>query len=467
MRNLLGQIARWPGLLWARQSLRRRITLVATALFAMAVTTGAVLLILLQRAALVHVLDDSALRGADTIAVGFKNDRYPQVIPVGTGGVTAAEVVDSRNGVIVKTQNMPGDPILTRAQLALARDGRRFELTIPGLPGEVRVLARNVGTATVLVATDIRSVNTAQNLLTQAALVGGPIAVLLVGLSTYVMVALTLRPVGALRHGAANITAAGLADERLPVPSSRDELHRLATTLNAMLDRIDSSTRRQRTFVGDAAHELRSPLASVKVQLEVAQRMGPVADWGATVDDVLMDVDRLQRLVEDLLALARHDEAGGQLRRRAPVDLRALISAVGTEYRKPTHPVTGPPDGPPVTVTGDEDALHRIVVNLVDNALRYARTGVELDLVRTTVDGRSMVEFSVTDDGPGIPESERRMVFDRFYRTEESRSRESGGTGLGLPIVAELVRSHGGTIELADRLDGNHGLRAVVRLPAG
>ena len=129
--------------------------------------------------------------------------------------------------------------------------------------------------------------------------------------ATYLVVALTLRSVAALRHGAADITAAGLAEQRLPVPRAQDEIHRLAVTLNAMLDRIDSATSRQRTFVGDAAHELRSPLASMRVQLEVGQRLGPDADWNDLIDDVLVDVDRLDRLVADLLALARLDESGG------------------------------------------------------------------------------------------------------------------------------------------------------------
>ena len=153
--------------------------------------------------------------------------------------------------------------------------------------------------------TDLKSVDDSVRLLSQVALIGGPIAVLLMGTATYLVVALTLRPVAALRNGAAEITAAGLADQRLPEPSSRDEIHRLAVTLNAMLDRIDSSTKRQRTFVGDAAHELRSPLASLHVQLEVAQRMGPDRDWPGLVDDVLLDVGRLERLVDDLLTLAR------------------------------------------------------------------------------------------------------------------------------------------------------------------
>jgi signal transduction histidine kinase len=305
-------------------------------------------------------------------------------------------------------------------------------------------------------------VDDSQRILTRAALIGSPFAVLLMGLATYVVVALTLRSVAALRHGAADITAAGLADQRLPVPDAQDEIHRLAVTLNAMLDRIDSATARQRTFVGDAAHELRSPLASLRVQLEVAQRLGPESDWDSIVDDVMVDVDRLDRLVGDLLALARMDEA--RELRREPVQLDELVARVVGGYAHARVPVTtGEESG--VVVQGDPDGIHRVIVNLIDNAVRYARSEVHVDVRRGRLAGRPIVRLTVTDDGPGIAPAERERVFDRFYRIEESRARESGGTGLGLPIVRDLVRAHGGSVRLTDRPGGLPGLQALVVLP--
>jgi signal transduction histidine kinase len=297
-------------------------------------------------------------------------------------------------------------------------------------------------------------------------LIGGPVAVLLMGAATYLVVALTLRPVAALRHGASDITATGLADKRLPVPGARDEIYNLAVTLNAMLDRIDSATKRQRTFVGDAAHELRSPLASLRVQLEVAQRLGPEEDWETFVDDVLLDVGRLDRLVNDLLALARMDENGAVVPRREPVRLDELAGEVVAGNRLARVPVAIAAPAP-VTVNGDPDGLRRVLVNLVDNAVRHASgcVDVAVELERTRSNGTEAV-LRVTDDGPGIPPAERERVFDRFYRLEASRSRESGGTGLGLPIVRDLVRAHNGSVRLLDRPDGKPGLQAVVRLPA-
>ena len=285
------------------------------------------------------------------------------------------------------------------------------------------------------------------------------------GVGTYLVVAFTLRPVAALRHGAADITAAGLSAQRLPVPSAHDEIYRLAVTLNAMLDRIDSATSRQRTFVGDAAHELRSPLASVRVQLEVAARMGPEHDWEELVDDVLVDVDRLDRLVADLLALARIDESGGTLRSHEPVDVRALVTAVARSYNRARVPVTLNP-GPAADVLGDADGLRRVLINLIDNAVRYATRSVAVALAHDHVGDFDTVTITVTDDGPGIAAAERDRVFDRFYRTESSRSRESGGTGLGLPIAREIVRAHGGTVRLTSSRPDGTGLTAVITLPA-
>ena len=171
------------------------------------------------------------------------------------------------------------------------------------------------------------------------------------------------------------------------MPDAQDEIHRLAETLNAMLDRITASTERQRTFVGDAAHELRSPLASLRVQLEVAGRLGPAEDWDALIDDVLLDVDRLEHLVADLLMLARSDEAGGGA---APPRTGRVRRAGLRRRRRATRPpgcrsTSGRAGRSTVTVMGDPDSLRRVVVNLIDNAVRYAATvGARCALERPT-----------------------------------------------------------------------------------
>lgn len=454
----------WPGRWWARQSLRARLTLLATALFTFAVATGAVLLLVLQRYALTRVLDSSADKTASDIARQFTSGKNPTTVLPTTGGVTSVQVVDFLDRVIAASPGADrSTPVLAPDQLKQARAGSRFDIASTTSNSRLRVLAHAAGDKTVLVVTDLSRVDDSQRVLEKAALIGGPLAVLLMGLATYTVVALTLRPVAALRHGAADITAAGLADQRLPVPGPQDEIHRLATTLNAMLDRIDSATTRQRTFVGDAAHELRSPLASLRVQLEVAQRLGPETDWHSLIDDVMVDVGRLDRLVFDLLALARIDETGASVHRE-PVRLDELARSVVASY-----PSTGPQvvvrTGKPVRITGDPDGLRRVVINLIDNAVRYAESVVVVAVTADTRAGQPVLQLTVTDDGPGLPPEERERVFDRFYRVEASRSRESGGTGLGLPIVRDLVRAHGGSVQLTDRPDGASGLRALVILP--
>jgi signal transduction histidine kinase len=342
------------------------------------------------------------------------------------------------------------------------RRGDRPTITSPSSDARLRVVGRKVGDRTVLVSTDVSRVDDSLRILTRAALIGSPLAVLVMALASYAVVGLTLRPVAALRHGAADITAAGLAKQRLPVSDAQDEIHRLAVTLNAMLDRIDSATTRQRTFVGDAAHELRSPLASLRVQLEVAQRLGPTVDWSGLIDDVLVDAERLDRLVEDLLSLARLDESG-TLTRREPVDLDEIVEEVVAGYGSARVPVVATTTRS--RTSGDPEALRRVVINLVNNAVRYAATEVRVSVAPAEQGGQSVIELIVDDDGPGISEAERERVFDRFYRVQESRSRQTGGTGLGLPIVRDIVRNHGGRVRLTARPDGEPGLRAVVVLP--
>ncbi|MDQ2750209.1 MAG: HAMP domain-containing protein, partial [Actinomycetota bacterium] len=281
----------WPLRWWSRQSLRARLTLLASALFTVAVVTGTILVLILQRKSLVRVLDASAQKTATDIAQQIKQGKQSTTVVPTAGGVLEVQVVDAGNHVIATS---PGAdrfvPVLNPGQVRKVRDGARLEIENPISDARLRVLGATVGPQTVLVVTDLKQIDDSVRILGRVALFGVPLGVLLMAVATYGVVALTLRPVATLRHGAADITAAGLADQRLPVSSAQDEIHRLAVTLNAMLDRIDAATKHQRTFVGDAAHELRSPLASLRVQLEVAQRLGPAEDWPALVDDVLVDV---------------------------------------------------------------------------------------------------------------------------------------------------------------------------------
>jgi signal transduction histidine kinase len=265
------------------------------------------------------------------------------------------------------------------------------------------------------------------------------------------------------------VTGTGVPAD-LPVPEARDEVRSLALTLNDMLSRLSSAQQRQRSLVSDTAHELRSPIASIRAQLEVALDHPAGQDWASTGRDVLADTLRLSRLTEDLLLLARLDEQadqGDMGRHGEPLDLGELACAVVARYADspvPVTAVTAEADGM-ASVAGNRDRLDRMLVNLIDNAIRYAKSSVTVSVSQSG----SWVELAVTDDGPGIPEADRERAFDRFARLDDARTRcdeDAGGAGLGLAIVRATAQSHAGTARLEPAPDDASGLRAVVSLPA-
>jgi signal transduction histidine kinase len=281
-----------------------------------------------------------------------------------------------------------------------------------------------------------------------------PPLVVIMTLIAWRVIGWTLQPVETLRSGAARISGSD-QDERLPVPESADEIRALALTLNDMLDRLAAARGRQRAFVADAAHELRSPLASMRTQLEVAQHLG---EGGELTSDLLADVTRLSGLVEDLLLLAR---SGGDAKRppvRESLDVTALLAATASRYAGARVPVSVSA-GPTLYASANPEELRRVVANLVDNAVRHASSSVVLAAHEET--GRAVL--TVADDGPGIPADERERVFERFARLDDARDRDAGGTGLGLAIVRELLRRSDGSISLQDNPSGS-GLVAVVHL---
>jgi signal transduction histidine kinase len=457
---------------WRRLSLRARLTLLGVVGLSAGLALGGVTLLGVLDFALHRAVDAAARQTAEGVAELIDEQGLPAVVPV--SGVDAiVQVVDTASKV--RTASLDGDrlaPMLNDAELARVRAGEA--LTIDGAElgaqGSLRVVAADVvgigpddaepgGPFTVLAARPTSGVADTVQTLRNTLLIAFPLLVAVLAGIAWRVIGAALRPVEALRRGAEEITGGG-GPGQLPVPESQDEIHRLAVTLNDMLARIETARARQRAFVADAAHELRSPLTNMRTQLEVAQRLGGRTDWPAVSDDLLADTERLARLVEDLLLLARSDDpAAAEAARRAavPVELGELLAGVSTRY--PSPPVALRTPAAPCWVLGDPDALRRVVSNLVDNAVRHARTRVVL---AARAEGRERV-VAVTDDGPGIPAADRERVFDRFTRLDDARARDAGGAGLGLAIVRELVRRHGGAVRLSD---AGPGLRAEVRLPA-
>jgi signal transduction histidine kinase len=274
----------------------------------------------------------------------------------------------------------------------------------------------------------------------------------------WVLVGRALRPVEAIRAEVESIGGATM-HRRVSEPRSRDEVGRLARTMNAMLARLEASARRQRQFVSDASHELRSPVAAIRADVEVAELEGASADWPAVASSVLREEARLERLIDDLLVLAAADEGGMPARRVAPVDVTALVADDASRARRvPVEVEAGPA---PALVVGDSAQLRRVVGNLVDNAARHARSRVAVGVSEHA----GVVQVRVDDDGTGIAPADRARVFERFARLDEGRARDQGGTGLGLAVVHSLVTRHGGTVGVGDSPAG--GARLVVDLPAG
>jgi signal transduction histidine kinase len=441
-----GVSARWPGGA-PRWSLRARLTIVATALLGVGIAAGAALLVITGSRALQAAVDSGALQSAREVAALVDSDRLPDPVPQGGEGTAAIQVVDQDNKVraaSVGTDRLVS--VLSPDQIAAVRAGKRLVVpgSVLGLSGPLRVVGVPAGPAddpqTVVVAVDFGGARSGSRVLLVGLAIGAPLLLAVIAFATWWVTGRALRPVEQLRRGALAISGPG----RLPVPPAQDEIRRLAETLNDMLARLDAAGARQRAFVSDAAHELRSPLASARTQLEVAAAVDAGTPAGELATDVLVDIERLGRLVDDLLLLARLDEA--PRRPRTPLDLYALAHDVTDRYAAARVPVVLDPCEQDCTVLAEAGAVRRVLVNLVDNAVRYARSRVTV-----TVAPRTLM---VADDGPGIPPGDRARVFDRFTRLDWDRGRESGGAGLGLAIVRELVAAHGGSVTLGDAAPG-------------
>ncbi|MEU6098316.1 HAMP domain-containing sensor histidine kinase [Streptomyces sp. NPDC047079] len=251
-------------------------------------------------------------------------------------------------------------------------------------------------------------------------------------------------PVERIRAEAAEITGSDL-HRRIPEPAGDDEIGRLAHTLNTMLDRLETSAARQRRFVADASHELRTPLAAMRTSLEVGLAHPDRAPWPELADRAVTETTRLQRMVDQLLLLARSDD-DTLLTHREVLDLAAL-ARTAIDAAPARVPVTLRHDQE-VHVLGDPDQLTRLIRNLLDNADRHAHQRVH---VTVTTEGPDTAALEVADDGPGIPPEDRKRIFDRFVRLQAARTRKAGeatGTGLGLPIARGIPTAHGGSLTI-------------------
>jgi signal transduction histidine kinase len=415
-------------------SVRWRLTVIATAVFAVAMAAGAFFLVSTVRDKLETSIKQTTEEQLNAVAAQLQGGKSPEEV-----GLPSAQLRNHDGRLEPEVQVYP----------QFARG-----------PGDVYVAERRVGDLVLVAQRSFDEVNSTINNLKTILFVAVPLLVLLVGYAVWYFTGRALRPVEAIRTEAEEITGTTI-HRRVPEPDTDDEVGRLARTMNAMLGRLEESSQRQRQFVSDASHELRSPLTSMRANLEVALRNPDRSDWPSVARRVLAEDERMEDTVSELLEMARLDESanGAALGQLPEVDLDELVHDETVREHRTLINTVRVSGG---RVHGRREQLARVVRNLVDNADRHARTQVAVELHDDAETGT--VELIVDDDGPGIPVEDRERVFDRFTRLDDGRARDAGGLGLGLSMVKAIVEQHGGTVIIGDAPLG--GARVTVTLPA-
>ena len=443
-REKRGRRSPW-GRAWLRRgSLRVRYTLTVIVLAATAFIIGGAVALNLYHDSLVSSVDHDVLAAAESVAAGAQRATLPNPIPMPVAaGVPSVQVLDANNKVI------SGDPVsaLTPPMFNPTQAGADSVVSVTdpaGLPQHraaiavVHIHGPSGAAFTVLAELSLDPADAEASRAVQLSAMLGAISVVVIGAVAWAVVGRTLRRVELLRAQVETITSSGDLGQRLEATGT-DELSRLGSTLNDMLATLAESNERQRRFVADAAHELRTPLAGLSASLQVAISHPETTRDNAWLNELADGHRRLGRLVNDLLVLAALDGKAPQQRR--DVDLAGVITDATRRSTPPgIHLRVDAVEH--AIVSGDEAQISRIVTNLVDNALRYATSSVTVTL---TIRAQEAI-VSVTDDGPGIPAADRERIWNRFVRLDQGRSRTTGGSGLGLALVKELTESHHGTV---------------------
>jgi signal transduction histidine kinase len=444
-------------MLW---SIRVRLTLAALVIVVATLAVGGASLVWLLHSSLTDGLVTSATTEAGNVGGLISQGPLPQELPVRSG--TAVQVVNAEGVVVAASADLEG-----RKAVASVRPPVGALVPVPAgvpLPGDehngiavATTVSTDKGNLTIYAVSSRDQAEDSVHDLELALAIVLPILVVVSTVLVWILAGRAMRPVESIRREVSDISVSDL-HRRVPVPPVDDEIARLASTMNAMLSRLEAATDRQRQFVSDASHELRSPLATVITVLEVARARPDSADWPSVAATAEAEAGRLGQIVDNLLLLARSDE-GQLVPGHEPVDLDELVLAEGERLRAQDRVAVDLRGVGAGRVLGDHEQLGRVLRNLADNAERHAAGTVTFEVNNT---GDS-VEVVVADDGPGIPEGERQRVFERFTRVDQARDRPAGGAGLGLAIVGEVVAAHGGSVVVADSAVG---ARVVVRLPA-
>jgi two-component system, OmpR family, sensor kinase len=421
-----------------RLPIRARLTLAFAVAMAVVLAATGALVYLGLRSALDEAIDDSLQSQVEDLVAGQS--------PQANTDESRAQVIDGSGRVVGE----PGEqPLLDEEELARVEPGRELKLereNVAGIDGRGRLLASAVDGRVVVAAASLDDRDGALGDLLGQLLIFGPAALVLASLLGYGLATAALRPVEAMREEAASISGAETG-RRLSIGRANDELGRLGTTLNEMLERLDGALEHERSFIADASHELRTPLAVLKTELELSLRRPRSAEELETaLRSAATETDRLTQLAEHLLVLARSDQ-GPLTLRREPIVAERLAAEVAGRFAAGGRAIeVDVPAG--LGLSGDRVRLEQALGDLVANALEHGSGTVRI----TGAEDDGHIELHVLDEGAGFTPAFLPRAFERFTRADESRS--GGGSGLGLAIVDAIARGHGGSAHAANRPEG-------------
>ncbi len=441
-------------------TVRVRITFGVAVVFALALAGASTFLLTRQRAALTDDIETTIRLRADDLVAALEGGSLPSSIAIPFEDASFVQIVDATGAVVRSSPNIEGEPAVATFHPGGSRTAARTLHDLPIGDDPFRVVAERAGTGamdfTVYVGGSLEPVDDAVRNLLVALALGAPALLAVVIALTWVAVDRALRPVEQIRAEVDSINESEL-HRRVPQPPGGDEIARLAITMNNMLACLEDAAARNRRFLADASHELRSPLAGIRSQLEVDLAHPDRANWQTTERDVLDETLHMQRLVDDLLTLADLDEPSTPPRHDL-LDLDELVISEVRRLRTRGKVTIDARNVRAAQTTGDAASLGRAVRNLLDNAERHATEMVTVSVVEND----SEIRIVVSDDGSGVPAGDRERIFQRFARSDESRSRDGGGRGLGLAIARDIVAAHGGTLGLEDSAGG---AAFVISLP--
>jgi signal transduction histidine kinase len=438
----------------------RSATVAAIAVLVAFALAGAILDVVLYRFMLAGVDDATANRVRSIVSAlqtESPDDLEPTLLTTNQR-VIAIQVIGPTGAVVKRVGTAPGMPMVAASHFGstLLRGISDDAVTDDDMRASGQKVDTTHGEYTVIVGGGSEAVEATARTVALLLACGAPVIVGVAAAASYRLVRRSLQSVDAIRSRVAEISASDLT-ERVPVPGSRDEISALAVTMNEMLARIEAGHRAQQRFVGDASHELRSPLTTIISGLEAAEHHPELLDMEFASNILLPEAHRMRTLIDDLLLLARADEHRLVIRtEEISVDevADAEVARALPDASCEIHTVINP-----VRIVGDSAAISRVIRNLLDNAVRHATSRVEVCVGAR--DQQAIIVIS--DDGPGIASADRTRVFERFVRLDSDRSRSSGGAGLGLAIVAEVVAAHGGTVAIEG--SPGRGTTVLVSLP--